>query len=109
MKNKLKQSHYNETLSQHEKRPKQLWKILKRMVPNKNNKDASIKRLVQDDGSEITCPKGIADHFNKFFVNVGVSLASKFSLDTPKVNPPVNEKKFNFKKVSVNSVKKQIF
>ena len=109
MKNKLKQSHYNETLSQHEKRPKQLWKILKSMVPNKNNKDASIKRLVQDDGSEITCPKGIADHFNKFFVNVGVSLASKFSSDTSKINPPVNEKKFNFKKVSVNSVKKQIF
>ena len=44
-----------------------------------------------------------------FFVNVGVSLASKFSTDTSKINSPVNEKKFNFKKVSVDSVKKQIF
>ena len=26
--------------------------------------------------------EGIADHFNKFFMNVGVTLTSKFSTDT---------------------------
>ena len=80
LKNKLKQN--NNLLSENAKRPKLLWKALKTLVPGGKSSATSVKRLVTEDGEEVTCPKGIADHFNKFFVNVGVTLASKFSSDT---------------------------
>ena len=57
--------------------------------PNSKNTTTSVKRLVTEDGTDVTSPKGIADHFNKFFVNVDVTLTSKFSTDTSKINPPV--------------------
>ena len=79
LKNKLKQEYFNNLLSEDAKRPKQLWKTLKTLVPGGKSSTTSVKRLVTEDGEEVTCPKGIADHFNNFFVNVGVTLASKFS------------------------------
>ena len=79
LKNKFKQEYFNNLLSEDAKRPKQLWKALKTLVPGGKSSANSVKRLVTEDGEEVTCPKGIADHFNKFFVNVGVTLASKFS------------------------------
>ena len=72
------------------------------------NTTTSVKRLVTEDGIDVTCPKGIADHFNNFFVNVGVTLASKFSTDTSKVNPPVSEKLFNFSKTNTKCVQDHI-
>ena len=107
-KNKLKQEYFNEILTENEKRPKALWKTLKTLVPNGKTGTTSIKRLVKDDGTEITCPKGIADHFNNFFVNVGVTLASKFSSDTSKINPPVSEKTFQFTDIKQHHVEEQI-
>ena len=52
--------------------------------------------------------KGIADHFNKFFVNVGVTLASKFSSDTTKINPPVSDKLFKFSVIETKCVEDHI-
>ena len=104
MKNTLKQDYFNTLLTDNAKRPKQLWKTLKTLVPNGKNTTTSVKRLVTEDGIDVTCPKGIADHFNNFFVNVGVTLASKFSTDTSKVNPPVSEKLFNFSKTNTKCV-----
>ena len=93
LKNKLKQEYFNNLLSQDAKRLKQLWKALTTLVPGRKNLTTSVKKLVTEDGEEVSFPKGIADHFNNFFVNVGVTLASKFSSDTTKINPPVSEKK----------------
>ena len=107
MKNTLKQNYFNTLLTDNAKRPKQLWKTLKTLVPNGKN-TTSVKRLVTEDGIDVTCPKGIADHFNNFFVNVGVTLASKFSTDTSKVNPPVSEKLFNFSKTNTKCVQDHI-
>ena len=108
MKNTLKQDYFNTLLTDNAKRPKQLWKTLKTLVPNGKNTTTSVKRLVTEDGIDVTCPKGIADHFNNFFVNVGVTLASKFSTDTSKVNPPVSEKLFNFSKTNTKCVQDHI-
>ena len=58
--------------------PKIFWKTLKTLVPGGKSLTTSVKRLVTDDGETVTCPKCIADHY-KFFVNVGVTLASKYS------------------------------
>ena len=81
---------------------------LKNAGSKKKQKTTSVKRLVTEDGIDVTCPKGIADHFNNFFVNVGVTLASKFSTDTSKVNPPVSEKLFNFFKTKTKCVEDHI-
>ena len=103
-KNTLRQDYFNTLLTEDAKRPKQLWKTLKTLVLNGKNTTTSVKRLVTEDGIDVTCPKGIADHFNNFFVNVGVTLASKFSTDASKVNPPVSEKLFNFSKTNTKCV-----
>ena len=108
MKNTLKQDYFNTLLTDNAKRPKQLWKTLKTLVPNGKNTTTSVKRLVTEDGIDVTCPKGIADHFNNFFANVGVTLASKFSTDTSKVNPPVSDKLFNFSKTNTKCVQDHI-
>ena len=94
MKSKLKQDYFNKILLNDENRPKKLWKTLKSLVPDSKNVSTSVKRLVKDDGTEISFPKLIADHFNKFFVNVGVSLASKFSSDTTKINSTFEQESF---------------
>ena len=104
LKNKLKQEYFNNLLSEDAKRPKQLWKTLKTLVPGGKSSTTSITRLVTKDGEEVTCPKDIADHFNKFFVNVGVTLATKFSSDTSKINPPVSKNIFNFSVAETKSV-----
>ena len=67
LKNKLKQEYFNNLLSEDAKRPKQLWKALKTLVPGGKSSTTSVKRLVTEDGEEVICPKGIADRFNKFF------------------------------------------
>ena len=69
---------------------KKLWKTLKSAVPNSKGVSTSLKKLVKYDGTEISCLKLIADHFNNFFVNAGAFLASKFSSDTTKINLPVH-------------------
>ena len=50
----------------------------------------------------------IADNFNKFFMNAGVTLASKFSTDTSKINPHVSEKHFTFSKTDAKCVEDHI-
>ena len=108
LKNKLKQEYFNNLFSEDAKRPKQLWKALKTLVPGGKSSTTSVKRLVTEDSEEVTCPKGIADHFNKFFVNVGVTLASKFSSDTTKINPPVSDNLFKFSVIETKCVEDQI-
>ena len=58
MKHKLKQDYFNNLLINDAKRPKQLWKTLKTLVPGKNT-TTSVKRLVTEDGTYVTSPKGI--------------------------------------------------
>ena len=94
--NKLKQEYFNHLLINDAKRPKEFWKPLKTLVPNGKNTKTSVKRLVTD----VTSPKGIADHFNKLFVNVGVTLAYTYIVN----NPPVSEKLFTFSKTDTKCV-----
>ena len=103
MGNKLKQEYFNNLFSENAKRPKQLWKALKTLVPGGKS-----SATITEDGEEVTCPKGIADHFNKFFVNVGVTLASKFSSDTTKINPPVSDNLFKFSVIETKCVEVHI-
>ena len=78
------------------------------MVPNGKNTTTSVKRLVTADGTDVTSPKGIADYFKKYFVNVGVTLSSNVSTDTSKINPPVSEKDFTFSKTDTKCIEDHI-
>ena len=91
---RLKEMHPYEVLQQQQNRPKQLWKTLKQLVPGKSGNVTSIKRVTLNDGSETTHPKEISNTFNSFFVSVGAKLASKFTSDTTKINPPVSRHEF---------------
>ena len=74
------------------------------MVSNGKNTTTSVKRLVTEDGTDVTSPKYRADHLNNFFMNVGVTLASKYATDASKINFPVSEKPYTFSKIDVKSV-----
>ena len=56
-----------------------------------NVQDCSVKRLVTEDGTDVTRSKNIADHFHNFLVNSGVIPDSQFSTDTSKIDPLVSE------------------
>ena len=86
--------------------PKQLWKTLKQLVPGKSGNVTSIKRVTLNDGSETTHPKEISNTFNSFFVSVGAKLASKFTSDTTKINPPVSRHEFRWTHIETKSVEK---
>ena len=94
LKNRLENEYYNEVLQQQQNRPKQLWKTLKQLVPGKSGNVTSIKRVTLNDGSETTHPKEISNTFSSFFVSVSAKLASKFTSDTTKINPPVSRHEF---------------
>ena len=40
------------------------------------NPTTSLKRLVSKNGTDFTFPKGMVEYFNKFLVNVVITLAS---------------------------------
>ena len=107
MKCRLKQEFYNESLSRDKTNPKKLWKSLKNLVPDDKTSTTTVKRVVHD-GTEETHPKKIANVFNKFFVTVGSSLASKFTSDTTSINPPVNISEFAFAPISQTNVEKLV-
>ncbi|XP_057295887.1 uncharacterized protein LOC130624320 [Hydractinia symbiolongicarpus] len=108
LKNRLKNEYYNDVLQDFQKRPKQLWKTIKKLVPDKSGNTTSIKRVVQNDGTETSHPKEISNTFNSFFVSVGAKLASKFSSDTTNVNPPVSGHDFRWARIETKSVEKII-
>ena len=54
---------------------KKSWQLIRRII-NKN-KSGPVQSLFIHNGKEVTNPKEISEHFNKFYVNVGPTLASK--------------------------------
>ena len=64
--------------------------------------------MTKNDGTDSTDPKEIANIFNSFFVGVGAKLASKFSSDTTKINPPVSRHTFHWSLIETKSVEKLI-
>eukprot|EP00794_Sanderia_malayensis_P002897 gene2897-3348_t len=76
-KNQEKKSHFNELIENSKDDPKQMWKNLKELVPNKITKQSQIKRL-EINGNDETDSLKIAEHFNHYFVNIASKLAEKF-------------------------------
>lgn len=101
----LKSTFYANEVDQARDDPKKLWNKIKNLIPNQT--DSNIRDMTSDDGAFINENKKIANHFNKFFVNIGAKLASKFtSTDTTNINVSRPLHTFNFSPISTNDVAK---
>ncbi len=77
----VKKSYYTNCVTENKHDGKQLWKIIKSILPSKTHH--SVKEIVVD-GITVTESVDIANHFNTFFSNIGLKLAQAF--DSTKVD-----------------------
>ena len=70
-----KRSYYTNTIEQNKGNSKQMWKIIKSILPTKD-RDAVNKIVL--DGKEVETPSEVANAFNVFFTDIGNKLAVKF-------------------------------
>ena len=82
--------HYHDLLEEHKSDLKASWKILKTVI-NKGTK-GKLPKLFRDGEKEVTNPKDIADRFNKFFTNIGPTLAKSISKSSSLPLKYLNEK-----------------
>jgi Reverse transcriptase (RNA-dependent DNA polymerase) len=91
----------------------QLWsnvnEILYNKPSNKKEKEKIHKIIRENDGSVITDPKSIANHFNEYFCTVGEKLAKKIQFTQQLKTLKLNENStFYFYKSNVNEIKQII-
>ena len=82
--------HYHDLLEEHKSDLKASWKILKTVI-NKGTK-GKLPKLFRDGEKEVTNPKDIADRFNKFFTNIGPTLAKSIPKSSSLPQKYLNEK-----------------
>ena len=76
MKNALKKSYCNKAISDNINNSNNLWKTIKKIMPNKTLSMPSA--VVKKDGNYSGDQKDTANEFNKFFTSAGNELGSKF-------------------------------
>ena len=75
IKKKSKANYFNERLNKYQNNIKKTWDVIKEVIgSSKSNSHSLPKRLVVNN-VEVFNKKKIAEHFNKYFVNVGPNLA----------------------------------
>ena len=67
--------HYKEQIEQNRQNTKKLWTIMKQVIGKKNNSSCSSHFSIGD--KLVSNRNVIADQFNKYFSNIGVSLDRK--------------------------------
>ena len=53
-----------------------MWEIVNELTYNKKRGRAKPSEVIDEDGVVITNPQAIAERFNKYFINVGKSMAN---------------------------------
>ena len=105
LKNNLKRTYYNRTLRESKNNPRELWKKIRELIPDQAS--TKITELNDEVGSIINENKGIANHLNSFFVNIGAELASKFPKNnTSQIRLESPKKMFRFKPFTVEQIAK---
>ena len=72
VKNLSKKLYYKEALSLRENNPKELWKLIKMVIPSKRTTSPPMK--LQIDNNTVEDPMEISQHFNKYFAVIGKSI-----------------------------------
>lgn len=102
----VKKSYYTSTIKENKNDGKQLWKIIKSILPSKAHQSI---QDVNVDGEAISDPKEVANAFNNFFINIGQTLAEAFHNDTNVGNLPSYTKNlFCFNNIDDDFVCKQL-
>ena len=103
-----KRNYYSETLNEAKGNPKQMWRKLKELVPTKNKKSPDIQRIKIQD-KEVTDSRKIADLLNDYFINIGRTLAEKFTSTISILTCNINTTNtFRLKLIEGSTVLKQI-
>ena len=101
----IKANYYKGKMKDLSKKPKELWKEIKQLIPDSSNTRVD-KIIVNDSDVEIDDKKEICNAFNEFFVNIGAVLAQKFNSSTSDINVPITQASFNFSLISRNEILK---
>lgn len=74
---KAERNHYDEVFTHNKNNLKKSWAIIKEVINKNKNKNKSISSKFVIDNNIISDNNVIAETFNKFYVNIGPSLAKK--------------------------------
>ena len=85
-----KQNHYYNILSEHKGNSKKALKIINELAFDKKKTSIPPTKLITMLGDTITNQQSIAEEFNKYFVNIGKSMAD--SIVSDKSNDEINYK-----------------
>ena len=81
-----KKLYFESELIKHQSNLKKTWLLLRKAINNKSKKDNSIQNIIIN-GSLISDPFSMAEHFNVFFSNVANDIVSKIHpVNTPLLN-----------------------
>ena len=70
-----KRSHYHLFLNEHKGNSAKVWEIVNELTYNKKRGKVESTKVINEDGVVITNPQAIAEEFNKYFTNLGKSMA----------------------------------
>ena len=79
-KSKNKKEYYTMQFSKYQDNLKQTWKLIGSLVKRKTQGQISLSRIIHNNMT-FTNQKDIAELFNRFFVNIGPTLAKKIKTD----------------------------
>ena len=72
-----KQTHYNKFFEENKKNCGAIWTGINEIICSKNKKKLNSPTSLIDEGKIITNSKNIAEHFNKFFTEIGTNIQNK--------------------------------
>ena len=73
-----KQTHYK-YFEENKKNCRAIWIGINEVICPKHKKKLNSPTSLIDEGKTITNPKNIAEHFNKFFIEIGTNIQNKIS------------------------------
>jgi len=68
--------YYNDGIKQRQSNPKELWKFIKTVIPNKRSQNQHTLSNLEKDGKNFKDPADIFEQFNNYFVEIGQSIAN---------------------------------
>ena len=84
IKQKSKTKYYSERLSKYQNNVKKTWDVIKEVIGNTKSSSNILPNRLIVNNVEVSDRKQIAEHFNKYFVNVGPNLATSIPRSSKK-------------------------
>ena len=87
-----KQNHYHNILNEHKGNSEKAWEVINELAFDKKKTSIPPTKLITTLGDTITDQQSVAEKLNKYFANIGKSMADSRVSDKPsnKINCKVN-------------------